>query len=64
MKNAWKGALLSGLVFPGLGEIVLGRFKRGLLLIGIVLAGLVGIVAEATIHALAILEKIEDSAFV
>lgn len=29
MKNAIKGALFSGLVFPGLGQIVLKRYQRG-----------------------------------
>ena len=29
MKNSLKGALLSGLVFPGLGQVVLKHYKRG-----------------------------------
>jgi hypothetical protein len=33
MNNAWRGACLSGLVFPGLGQIVQKHYVRGLALI-------------------------------
>ena len=60
MTNALKGALLSALVFPGLGQVVLKRYKRGLFLMLMVLAGLLAIVVVAVQQALAVLEKIES----
>jgi TM2 domain-containing membrane protein YozV len=59
MKQALKGAALSALVFPGLGQIVLGRGRRGAVLIVIVLAALAGIVVQATRIALGILDKVQ-----
>ena len=38
MKNSMKGALLSGLVFPGLGQIALKRYRRGFALMLTVMA--------------------------
>jgi hypothetical protein len=58
MNNALKGALLSGLIFPGLGQVVQKHYKRGAV---IMLAGLVSlsvVVVKAVQHALSILEKI------
>jgi hypothetical protein len=60
MKNSLKGAFLSGVVFPGLGQIILGHRKRGIALMLIVLASLFVIVAKAVQQALTILEKIES----
>ena len=60
MNKALKGAFLSGAVFPGLGQINLGHYKRGYALLLIALASLVVIVAKAVNQALAILEKIES----
>jgi hypothetical protein len=60
MKNSWKGALLSGLVFPGLGQIILRHYKRGIALMLAVSISLLVIVVKATRLALAILEKIES----
>ena len=58
MSNAMKGALLSGLVLPGLGQIVLKNYKRGIaLMVGVLGAGFV-IVAKTVQQALAILEKV------
>lgn len=59
MKNALKGALLSGLVFPGLGQIVLRHYKRGFFVVLAVLACLTVIVVKAAQQGAAILEKIE-----
>lgn len=59
MKNAVKGALLSGLVLPGLGQLVLGRYRRGALILVGVLAALAMLVALAVRDALLLLEKIE-----
>ena len=59
MKQSIKGAMLSGLVFPGLGQVVLKHHFRGLVLIVTVFAAIVMLVVEATRQAQAILEKIE-----
>jgi hypothetical protein len=59
MKNSMKGALLSGLVFPGLGQIVLKRYARGFALLLAVTAGLYIMIATAVQQAYAILDSIE-----
>ena len=58
MKNAMKGALLSGLVLPGLGQVVLKSYKRGIALMLGVFAAFFVIVAKGVQQALAILEKV------
>jgi hypothetical protein len=60
MKNALKGALLSGLVFPGLGQVNLKHYKRGIALMLIVSVSLLVIVVKAVLQAFTILEKIES----
>ncbi|MCH6583699.1 MAG: hypothetical protein IH808_11950 [Proteobacteria bacterium] len=60
MNNSLKAAFLSGLIFPGLGQIVLKRYKRGAVIMLTVLVSLSVVVAKAVQHALAILEKIES----
>jgi hypothetical protein len=59
MNNAIKGALLSGLILPGLGQIVLKHYIRGGVIILAVLVSMTALVAKAAERALAILEKIE-----
>jgi len=59
MNNALKGALLSGLIFPGLGQVVLKHYKRGAVIMLTVLVSLSIVVVKAIQHALSILEKIE-----
>jgi hypothetical protein len=59
MKNSMKGALLSGLVFPGLGQIALKHYWRGGALILAVMAGLYIMIATAIQQAYAILDTIE-----
>jgi hypothetical protein len=59
MKNSLKGALLSGLVFPGLGQIVLKRYLRGFALMLTVMACLYVMIVTAVQQAYAILESIE-----
>jgi hypothetical protein len=54
-----KGAVLSGLVFPGLGQIALKRYQRGVVFVLTTVAGLVVIVVNATRRAWRILETIE-----
>ena len=58
MNNSLKGALLSGLIFPGLGQIVLKHYKRGAVIMLTVLVSLSVVVVKAVQHALAILDKI------
>ena len=59
MTQALKGALLSGLVLPGLGQVALKHYKRGIALMLIILVALFVLVAQATHQALTILERIE-----
>ncbi len=59
MKNSLKGALLSGLVFPGLGQLVLKRYRRGFALMLTVMAGLFVMIVTAVQQAYAILDRIE-----
>ncbi len=59
MTNAVKGVLLSALVFPGLGQIALKRYERGVVLMLVTGAGLVVIVAKAAREAGRILETIQ-----
>ena len=59
MKYAMKGALLSGLVFPGLGQLVLRQYRRGAILVLAVLISLSVIVVVTVQQALDMLEMIE-----
>jgi hypothetical protein len=59
MNYAKKGAFLSGAVFPGLGQVVLKHYVRGIALMFAVSASLVVIVKKALEQALAILEKVQ-----
>lgn len=61
MTNAVKGAVLSAVVFPGLGQIALGRYRRGVGLILASLAALVVMVVEGTRRAVRIFETIGSS---
>ena len=45
MNRSSKAALLSGLVFPGVGQMFLGRKLLGVAFIGLTAAGIAGIVA-------------------
>lgn len=56
MKAAWKGALLSAMVVPGLGQLVLKRTLRGLAVMAATLAGMVLFVVKATAIAVQALE--------
>jgi hypothetical protein len=59
MNNSLKGALLSGLVFPGLGQVVLRHYRRGIAFIVTVSIILLVIVVKTVQHAFTILEKIQ-----
>ena len=60
MNNSLKGAFLSGLIFPGLGQVVLKHYKSGAVIMLTVSVSLSILVVKAVQHALAILEKIES----
>jgi len=60
MNNALKGALLSGLVFPGLGQVMLKYYKRGAVLMIAITATLLTVLIKAVQQAFTILEKIES----
>ena len=60
MNNALKGGLLSGLGFPGLGQLALKHYKRGFVLMVTVFAGMAVIVVKTLRQALTILEKIQS----
>ncbi len=60
MKNSLKGAFWSGLIFPGLGQIVLKHYKRGAIIMLTVLVSMSVFIVKAVQHGLDILEKIES----
>ena len=60
MNNSLKGALLSGLVFPGLGQIILKHHTRGIAFIITVSVSLLVIVVKAVQQAFTILQKIQS----
>ena len=59
MTNAVRGALWSGLVFPGLGQVVLRHYKRGLALILMVGLSVLILVVKAVRQAFVILQQME-----
>lgn len=61
MENALKGLLLSALVFPGLGHLVLKRTRRALVLMLVVVAALAVMATAALRQARIILENIEQA---
>lgn len=52
MKKSTKGVLLSGLVYPGVGQLILGRVSAGIVFMSLTTAGLIvliyGIVQRAS----------------
>ena len=56
MKAEVKAALLSGFVFPGLGQMYLKRYGRGLLFMAVVLLGLIIIAGMAVVAAMEAIE--------
>lgn len=60
MNNSLRGAFLSGLVFPGLGQVILKHYKRGAVLMLAVSVSLLVILIKAVQQAFAILEKIQS----
>jgi len=60
MKTATKAALLSGLVFPGTGQIYLKRARRGLTIMALACSGIAIIVWMTIVRMLAALEQIQN----
>ena len=60
MKGSSKAALLSGLIFPGIGHIILKQYLRGAVLILFSLAALSVIVTRAYQSALTIVDRINS----
>ena len=60
MKQSLKGALLSGLICPGVGQLMLKRIKLGVTLIFVVVVALGAMVSIAVERALMILEEMES----
>lgn len=60
LKTGIKAALLSALVFPGVGQLHLKQYVRGLIPMFLSLAGLGVLVAQATVGALQELEKMQS----
>jgi len=56
MKISYKAALLSAFVFPGVGQLYLKKYWRGLALVLFVFAGLVYIIRVAAASALSVLD--------
>jgi hypothetical protein len=61
MNSSIKGACLSGLVFPGLGQIAQRHYMRGIVLISIVSACLIMILVDASRKINTILANINSS---
>jgi hypothetical protein len=59
MKTAIKAALLSALVFPGVGQMYLKRYVRGLIPMVLTLTGMGVMIVQATVRALQELEKMQ-----
>ena len=59
MKTAIKAALLSALVFPGIGQMYLKRYVRGLIPMALTLTGLGVWIVQATVRALQELNKMQ-----
>ena len=60
MKRSTKAALLSALIFPGVGQFSLRRYTMGFLLTGAALASLYFIVSYAVERAFQIVDKIQQ----
>ena len=59
MNKATKAALLSALLFPGLGQMYLKRYVRGLIPMVLILAGLGLWIVDATVRALREIDKMQ-----
>ncbi|MDD3814100.1 MAG: hypothetical protein PHZ02_05590 [Desulfocapsaceae bacterium] len=60
MKKSMKAALLSALVFPGLGHIYLKRYLPGVALVGASSAGIYYLTSKTVERALQIVDKVQS----
>jgi hypothetical protein len=60
MRRSSKAALLSGLIFPGVGHMFLKRYQRGSILMILALLALSAIVARALERAQSIMDRINS----
>ena len=60
MTRSIKAALLSGLVFPGVGQMILKQYPRGSVLILVTVLALSVIITEAVNQALLIVDRINS----
>jgi hypothetical protein len=60
MKKSSKAALLSGLIFPGIGHLVLKQYRRGWVLMLLALVALSVIVTRIFQRALSIVDRINS----
>ena len=58
MRISSKATLLSALVFPGAGQLYLKRYRQGVIIMAVALAGLVYIIWQATVLALRSVDNI------
>jgi hypothetical protein len=58
LKKSSKAALLSGLIFPGIGHLFLREYFRGSILVVLSLAALSVVVSSAYQHALLVVDRI------
>ena len=58
MKISYKAALLSTFVFPGVGHLYLKKYRRGLVILFFVIAGLGYMIWSATVTAL---DRLDDA---
>jgi hypothetical protein len=59
MNSSLKAVLLSGLVFPGLGQFALKHYRRATVIALATLISLSVVIVKAVQHALALLEQLE-----
>jgi hypothetical protein len=60
MKHATKGILLSGLVYPGLGQLALGRRTTGIVIIALASTGLGVFIHGLVLRFIAVFNYIRD----
>ncbi len=62
MKKSSKAALLSALIFPGVGHLYLKKYFSGIILLGLSLAGILYIISVTVDRAFQIVDKIQSGA--
>ncbi len=58
MKQSTKGMLLSGLVYPGVGQLILGSVRWGMVLIIIATAGLIVLIYRIVQRAFNVIDQL------